>query len=135
MPDIMDRFTSRAKQALGMAHEEARRLNQNYIGTEHLLLGLLREEEGIASRVLKELGLTVTSVRRVVENLAKRTERSSGPMELAEHSKQVVEIAFEEARNFGHRYVNTEHLLLALIRDQDTTAVAILQSRAGQTSR
>ncbi|MCE5258109.1 MAG: ATP-dependent Clp protease ATP-binding subunit [Chloroflexi bacterium] len=128
MADIMDRFTNRAKQALGMAQEEARRLNHNYIGTEHLLLGLMREEEGIASRVLVDLGLSISQVRRAVERVVGRNEQPSSTMELTEHSKQVIEIAFEEARNFGHRYVNTEHLLLALIRDQDNMAVAVLQS-------
>lgn len=128
MSDIMDRFTKRAKQALAMAQEEARRLNHGYIGTEHLLLGLLREEEGIASRVLIDLGLSVSQVRRAVERVVGRNDRPMTTMELAEQSKQVVEIAFEEAKNLGHHYIGTEHLLLALVHDQGTMAVAVLQS-------
>ena len=128
MSDIMDRFTKRARQALAMAHEEARRLNHGYIGTEHLLLGLLREEEGIASRVLIDLGLSISQVRRAVERVVGRNERPMNSMELAEQSKQVVEIAFEEAKNLGHHYIGTEHLLLALVHDQGTMAVAVLQS-------
>ncbi|MHB1355474.1 MAG: ATP-dependent Clp protease ATP-binding subunit [Anaerolineae bacterium] len=128
MSDNMDRFTKRAKQALAMSHEEARRLNHNYIGTEHLLLGLLREEEGIASRVLIDLGLSISQVRRAVERVVGRNDHPMKSMELAEQSKQVMEIAFEEAKNLGHHYIGTEHLLLALVHDQGTMAVAVLQS-------
>ncbi|NLV75002.1 MAG: ATP-dependent Clp protease ATP-binding subunit [Chloroflexi bacterium] len=128
MSDSMDRFTSRAKQALGMAQEEARRLHHNYIGTEHLLLGLMREEDGIASRILSELGLTIGQVRHAVERMVGRQDGPTGTMELADHTKRVMQYAIAEARNLGQRYVNTEHLLLALIRDSDHIASAVLLS-------
>jgi len=111
-----------------MAQEEARRLNHSYIGTEHLLLGLLREEEGIASRVLVDLGLSVNQVRRAVERISGRGDRVITKLELAEQTKQVLEMAVDEARRLGHHYIGTEHLLLALAQGQDTVASAVLQS-------
>ncbi len=128
MTDNLDRFTKRARQSLMMAQEEARHMNHSYIGTEHLLLGLLREEEGIAARVLTDLGLTVTQVRRVVEHIVGRSERAPGNLQLSDQTKKVIEMAVEEAKRLGHRYIGTEHLLLALVRGQDSVAAAILQN-------
>ncbi|MHB0857480.1 MAG: ATP-dependent Clp protease ATP-binding subunit [Anaerolineae bacterium] len=128
MADNLDRFTRRARQSLSLAQEEARRMNHGYIGTEHLLLGLLREEEGIASRVLTDLGLSVTQVRRAVEHVVGRGDRAPATLQLADQSKQVLSLAIEEAKRVGHHYIGTEHLLLALVRGQDTIAASVLQS-------
>jgi ATP-dependent Clp protease ATP-binding subunit ClpC len=128
MADKFDRFTKRARQALAMAQEEAQNMHHAYIGTEHLLLGLLREEEGIASRVLTDLGLTIAQVRRAVERLSPRGDRLIPALGLAEQTKQVIEGAVEEARKLGHHYISTEHMLLALIQGQDHMAAAVLQS-------
>jgi len=128
MADKLDRFTKRAREALSLAQEEARRLNHGYIGTEHLLLGLLREEDGIAARVLTDLGLSVSQVRRGVERVVGRGDKPSSGMQLADQTKRVLEVAIEEAKKLGHHFIGTEHLLLALVQAQDTMAVAILQS-------
>ncbi len=128
MADKLDRFTKRAREALSLAQEEARRLNHGYIGTEHLLLGLLREEDGIAARVLTDLGLSVSQVRRGVERVVGRGDKPSSGMQLADQTKRVLEAAIEEAKKLGHHFIGTEHLLLALVQGQDTMAVAILQS-------
>jgi len=128
MADNFDRFTKRARQALSMAQEEARRMNHGYIGTEHLLLGLIREEEGIAARVLTDLGLSINQMRRAVERMVGRGERLVPGLQLSEQTKRMIESAVDEARRLGHHYIGTEHLLLALLRTQDSMAVAILES-------
>ncbi|MBM3187964.1 MAG: ATP-dependent Clp protease ATP-binding subunit [Chloroflexi bacterium] len=126
MADKFDRFTMRAKQALSMAQEEARRLGHGYIGTEHLLLGLLREEDGIASRVLTDMGLSIGQVRRAVERMVGRGERASGSLQLSDQTKRVMEWAIDEAKKLGHQYIGTEHLLLALVASADSVAAALL---------
>jgi ATP-dependent Clp protease ATP-binding subunit ClpC len=128
MADKFERFTRRARQALSMAQDEAQRMNHGYIGTEHLLLGLMREQEGIAARVLTELGLTLGQVQRAVERIVGRGERPPRALQLAEQTKQVIELAVDEAKRLGHQYIGTEHLLLALVRSQNSMASAILQS-------
>ncbi len=128
MADKFERFTRRARQALSMAQDEAQRMNHGYIGTEHLLLGLMREQEGIAARVLTELGLTLGQVQRAVERIVGRGERPPRSLQLAEQTKQVIELAVDEAKRLGHQYIGTEHLLLALVRSQNSMASAILQS-------
>ena len=128
MDDKFDRFTKRARQSLSMAQEEARRMNHGYIGTEHLFLGLLREEEGIASRVLRDLGLSLSQARRAVERMVGRGPRAPGSLQLADQTKRVIELAVDEAKRLGHQYIGTEHLLLALVRSHDSMAFAVLQS-------
>ncbi len=128
MADKLDRFTKRARRALTMAQEEARRMNHGYIGTEHLLLGLLREEEGVASRVLTDLGLSVAQARNAVERMVGRGQRMTSGLQLSDQTKLVIEMAVDEAKGLGHRYIGTEHLLLALVRSHDSMASAILQS-------
>ena len=128
MDDKFDRFTKRARQSLSMAQEEARRMNHGYIGTEHLFLGLLREEEGIASRVLRDLGLSLAQARRAVERMVGRGARAPGSLQLADQTKRVIEVAVDEAKRLGHQYIGTEHLLLALVRSHDSMAFAVLQS-------
>ena len=128
MADKLDRFTKRARESLGIAQEEARRMNHGYIGTEHLLLGLLREEEGIAARVLMDLGLSVNQVRRAVERMVGRGERLPTGLQLSDQTKHVIELAVDEAKRIGHHYIGTEHLLLALVRGPESMAVSVLES-------
>jgi len=128
MSDKFDRFTKRARHSLSIAQEEARRMNHNYIGTEHLLLGLLREEEGIASRVLVELGLSLDQTRQAVERIVGRGDQASVRLQLSDQTKRVIELAVEEAKRLGHHYIGTEPLLLSLLRSRDSMASAILES-------
>ncbi len=113
----MDRFTQRARRVLSLAHQEAERARQNTIGTEHLLLGLMNEEGGVAGRVLRELGMQIERVREVVERVSAGSRSLfSGKIDLAPDTQQVLEYAVEEARQLGHHYIGTEHLLLGLVR-------------------
>ncbi|MBI3941925.1 MAG: ATP-dependent Clp protease ATP-binding subunit [Chloroflexi bacterium] len=129
MSNKFDRFTERARRVLTLAQEEAQRLNHNYIGTEHLLLGLVREQEGVAARVLKNLGLNPDQVRKAVENTVGRGRRTMmGQTGLTPRTKRVIELAVDEARRMGHHYIGTEHLLLGLVREGDGIAVDVLKS-------
>ena len=117
----MERFTQRARRVLSLAHQEAERARQNSIGTEHLILGLMDEEGGVAGRVLRDLGMTPERVREVVQRVT-GTSASFDPshIELAAETQQVLEFAIEEARRLGHHYIGTEHILLGLIRVEST---------------
>ena len=127
--DKFDRFTKRARRVLILAQEEAIRLNHNYIGTEHLLLGLVKEENGVAVRVLRELGVEPEQIIRAVERTIGRGERRPfGKPTLAPRTKRVIELAVDEARIMGHHYIGTEHLLLGLVREGEGIAVSILRS-------
>ena len=128
MSDKLDRFTKRARRVLQLAQEEALRLNHNYIGTEHLLLGLVREDNGVAIKVLRELGVDPGQVIRAVERTVGRGERTpfSKPV-LSPRTKRVIELAIDEARLMGHPYIGTEHLLLGLVREGDGVAVSVLK--------
>jgi ATP-dependent Clp protease ATP-binding subunit ClpC len=129
MAEKFDRFTKRARRVLQIAQEEAQRLNHNYIGTEHLLLGLVKEQNGIASKVLAELGATPDKVIYAVERTVGRGDRPSfGRPVLAPRTKRVIELAVDEARLMGHHYIGTEHLLLGLVREGDGIAVNVLRS-------
>ncbi|MBC6954823.1 MAG: ATP-dependent Clp protease ATP-binding subunit [Chloroflexi bacterium] len=124
----MERFTQRARRVLGLAQEEAERLNHAHIGTEHLLLGLLREEGGVAGRVLRELGLDPRRVEELVVKMKKPESRQrSGNFDLTAGTKRVMELAIDEARRMGHHYIGTEHLLLALVRQPEGTAIEVLR--------
>lgn len=128
MSDKLDRFTKRARRVLTLAQEEALRLNHNYIGTEHLLLGLVREENGVAVKVLRELGVEPSQVIRAVERTVGRGERAPfGKPTLAPRTKRVIELAVDEARLMGHHYIGTEHLLLGLVREGEGIAVNVLR--------
>ena len=128
MPNKMERFTQRARRVLSLAQEEAERLQHNYIGTEHLLLGLIREDGGVAGRVLRELGLEQRRVEELVERMTRATTRVSGtPPELSPGTKRVLELAVDEARRMGHHYIGTEHLLLGLMRQTEGVAIDILK--------
>jgi ATP-dependent Clp protease ATP-binding subunit ClpC len=125
----IDRFNQRARRVLQIANEEAERLSHNYIGTEHLLLGLVKEENGIAGRVLREMGAKPDRVAEMVERMTGTGRRSSsaGKLELTPRTKQVLEFAVEEARKLSHNYIGTEHLLLGLIRHADGVAIDVLR--------
>jgi ATP-dependent Clp protease ATP-binding subunit ClpC len=123
----MERFTQRARRVLSLAHEEAERLHHNYIGTEHLLLGLIREEGGVAGRVLRELGLEPSRVKEMVERLTGVGRDSGGRIELAPGTEHVLQMAVEEARRMGHHYIGTEHLLLGLIRQGEGVGIDVLR--------
>jgi ATP-dependent Clp protease ATP-binding subunit ClpC len=129
MSDKLDRFTKHARQVLQIAQEEAMRLNHNYVGTEHLLLGLAKEENGLASKVLREVGATPAEVVRQVERMAPRNPRPPfGKPTLTPRTKRVIELAVEEARQMGHTYIGTEHLLLGLVREDEGIAAEVLRS-------
>ncbi len=127
--DKLQRFTQRARRVLALAQEEAERLSHNYIGTEHLLLGIVREENGIAGRVLRELGAKPDRVAEMVERMtgAGRRTPSERKLDLTPRTKQVIEFAVDEARKLGHSFISTEHLLLGLIRQGDGVAIDVLR--------
>ncbi|MCC7117902.1 MAG: ATP-dependent Clp protease ATP-binding subunit [Anaerolineales bacterium] len=122
----MERFTQRARRVLSLAHQEAERARQNNIGTEHLLLGLMDEEGGVAGRVLRELGMTSERVRDVVARVSTASvDFDPNRIELAAETQQVLEYAVEEARRLGHHYIGTEHILLGLVRIESTALEAL----------
>ena len=123
----MERFTQRARRVLSLAHQEAERMRHNYIGTEHLLLGLIREEGGVAGRVLRELGLEAERVQEMVERLTGPGQYRGGKLDLSPGTQQVLEYAVEEARRMGHHYIGTEHLLLGLVRYGEGVAMDVLR--------
>ena len=124
----MERLTQRARRVLSLAHQEAERLRHNYIGTEHLLLGLIREEGGVAARVLRELGLEAQRVEQFVERLAPPGKSSSSKkIDLSPGTQQVLQYAFDEAKKLGSSYVSTEHLLLGLLRYGEGIALNVLR--------
>src|SRR6201746_814827 len=124
---MFERFTERARQVVGVAQEEARTLKHNYIGTEHILLGLLREEEGLAARVLESLDITVERVRaQVVRIVGSGEEVTSGQIPFTPRAKKVLELALREALSLGHNYIGTEHILLGLVRENEGVAARIL---------
>jgi ATP-dependent Clp protease ATP-binding subunit ClpA len=129
---MFERFTERARQVVVLAQEEARILKHNYIGTEHILLGLLREEEGLAARVLESLGITVEHVRaQVVRIVGAGEETSSGQIPFTPRAKKTMELALRESQALAHNYIGTEHLLLGLLREADGVAAAVLRELAG----
>jgi ATP-dependent Clp protease ATP-binding subunit ClpC len=123
----MERFTQRARRVLSLAHQEAERMRHNYIGTEHLLLGLIREDGGVAGRVLHELGLEPDRVQEMVERLTGSGTYRGGKLDLSPGTQQVLEYAVEEARRMGHHYIGTEHLLLGLVRYGEGVALDVLR--------
>src|SRR5690242_17522328 len=127
MNERFDKFTERARKVLTLAQEEATRFNHNYIGTEHLLLGLVREGEGVAAKVLGNLGVELNRVRSAVEFIIGRGDRMIvGEIGLTPRAKKVIELAVDEARRLGHHYIGTEHLLLGLVREGEGIAAKVL---------
>jgi ATP-dependent Clp protease ATP-binding subunit ClpC len=129
MADKFDKFTERARKVLTLAQEEAQRFNHNYIGTEHLLLGLVREGDGVAARVLSNMGVQLPKVRSAVEFIIGRGEQApTGDIGLTPRAKKVIELAVDEARRLNHHYIGTEHLLLGLVREGEGIAAGVLES-------
>lgn len=127
--DRFDKFTERARKVLSLAQEEAQRFNHNYIGTEHLLLGLVREGEGVAAQVLSILSVELNKVRSAVEFIIGRGDRIVlGEIGLTPRAKKVIELAVDEARRLNHHYIGTEHLLLGLVREGEGIAAGVLES-------
>src|SRR4029450_7317227 len=127
--DRFDKFTDRARKVLTLAQDEAQRFNHNYIGTEHLLLGLVREGEGVAARVPENMNVELAKVRTAVEFIIGRGDRPVvGEVGLTPRAKRVIELAIDEARRLGHNYIGTEHLLLGLVREGEGIAAGVLES-------
>lgn len=123
----MERLTQRARRVLSLAHQEAERMRHNYIGTEHLLLGLIREEGGVAARVLRELGLETSRVEEIVQRLTGTGQYEGGKIDLSPGTQQVLEYAFDEAKRLGNHYISTEHLLLGLVHYGEGIALNVLR--------
>ncbi len=124
---MFERFTERARQVVVLAQEEARTLKHNYIGTEHILLGLLREEEGIPARVLESLGVTLQRTREQVTRIVGSGEElTTGQIPFTPRAKKVLELSLREALSLGHNYIGTEHILLGLVRENEGVAARIL---------
>ena len=143
MTSRFEKFSERARRVLSLAQEEAQRFNHNYIGTEHILLGLVRETDGVAAKALSNLGVELNEVRSAVEFIIGRGERvAPGEIGLTPRAKKVIELAVDEARRLGHHYIGTEHLLIGLMREGEGVAAGVLESLGvnldkvrGETSR
>jgi len=127
---MFDRFTDRARKVMGLARQEAQRFNHDYIGTEHILLGLIQEGSGVAADVLKSLDVDLKKIRQEVEKLVSHgtTMVTMGQLPFTPRAKKVLELALEEASNLGHNYIGTEHLLLGLIGEQEGIAAEVLDN-------
>jgi hypothetical protein len=124
---MFERFTDRARRVIVLAQEEARLLDHDYIGTEHILLGLLREREGVAAKALQSLDISLEAVRAEVEQVIGRGQTTPGPqIPFTPRSKKVLELSLREARSLGHDYIGTEHILLGLIREGEGVAAQVL---------
>ena len=127
--DRFDRFTGRARKVLTLAQEEANRFQHNYIGTEHLLVGLISEGDGVAAKVLRRMGVNLYEVRRDVEAIIGRGDRIVlGNIGLTPRAKKVIALAVDEARRLNHTSIGTEHLLLGLVREGEGIAAGVLAS-------
>ena len=127
---MFERLTDRARKVMALANQEAQRLNHEYIGTEHILLGLVKEGSGVGANVLKNLDIDLRKVRLEVEKLVKSGPEmvTMGKLPQTPRAKKVIEYAIEEARNLNHNYVGTEHLLLGLLREHDGVAAQVLMN-------
>jgi ATP-dependent Clp protease ATP-binding subunit ClpC len=124
---MFQRFTERARRVVVLAQEEARMLDHDYVGTEHILLGLLHEGEGVAARALESLGISLDEMRAAVEGIIGRGQRApSRPIPFTPRAKKVLELSLREALQLGHDYIGTEHILLGLIREGDGVAAQVL---------
>src|SRR5256885_9859372 len=124
---MWQRFTERARRVVFFAQEEAARLGENYVGTEHVLLGLVRENDSVAARILDRLGVPLGRIRSDIEKQVTRGHSNLGQdMQLTPRAKRVIDLSYEEARQLNNNYIGTEHLLLGLIRDGDGLAGRVL---------
>jgi len=133
---VFERFTDRARRVVVLAQEEARHLNHNYIGTEHILLGLLNEGEGIAAQALESLDIDLASVRdEVVKIIGQGQQSPSGHIPFTPRAKKVLELSLREALQLGHNYIGTEHILLGLIREGEGVAAQVLQQLGAELQK
>jgi len=133
---MFERFTDRARNTVVLAQEEARRLGHNYIGTEHLLLGLLREGDGVAAVALRRLGITSKDVRAdIIRIVGEGSESPSGHIPFTPRSKKVLELSLREALQLSHNYIGTEHILLGLVREGEGVAAQVLVGRGADLNR
>ncbi len=125
---MFERFTERARRVVVLAQDEARMLNHNYIGTEHILLGLIHEGHGLAAKALESLGISLAVVRQQVEEIIGRGQQEppSGHIPFTPRAKKVLELSLREALQLGHTYIGTEHILLGLIREGEGVAAQVL---------
>ena len=127
---MFERFTDRARRVVVLAQEEARLLNHNYIGTEHILLGLIHEGEGVAAKALESLGISLEAVRAQVEEIIGQGQSApTGHIPFTPRAKKVLELSLREALQLGHNYIGTEHLLLGLVREGQSGAAQVLAGR------
>jgi ATP-dependent Clp protease ATP-binding subunit ClpA len=134
--EVFERFTDRAHRVVVLAQEEARRLNHNYLGTEHILLGLVGEGEGVAARALESLGISLQAVRQQVEEIIGQGQQApSGHIPFTPRAKKVLELASREALQLGHNYVGTEHILLGLVREGEGVAAQVLVKLGADLNR
>ncbi len=127
---MFERFTDRARRVIVLAQEEARELNHNFIGTEHLLLGICREGEGVGARALVSLGVSLVAIReQIVEIIGRGGTQPSGHVPFTPRAKKILELALLEALRLGHEYIGTEHILLGIVREGDGVAAQVLQKR------
>jgi Clp amino terminal domain, pathogenicity island component len=133
---MFERFTDRARRVVVLAQEEARMLNHNYIGTEHILLGLIHEGEGVAAKALESLGISLDAVRQQVEEIiGQGQDAPSGHIPFTPRTKKVLELALRESQQLGHNYIGTEHILLGLIREGDGVAAQVLVKLGADLNR
>ncbi|MEO7836374.1 MAG: Clp protease N-terminal domain-containing protein, partial [Acidimicrobiales bacterium] len=133
---MFERFTDRARRVLVLAQEEARLLNHNFIGTEHILLGLIHEGEGVAAKALEALGISLEAVReKVEETIGPAGSSTTGSPPFTPRAKKVLELSLREALQLGHNYIGTEHMLLGLVREGEGVAAQVLQSLGADLSR
>ena len=133
---LFERFTDRARRVVVLAQEEARLLNHNYIGTEHILLGLIHEGEGVAAKALESLGISLEAVRAQVEEIIGHGGSApSGHIPFTPRAKKVLELSLREALQLGHNYIGTEHILLGLIREGEGVAAQVLVKLGADLSR
>jgi ATP-dependent Clp protease ATP-binding subunit ClpA len=133
---MFERFTDRARRVVVLAQEEARMLNHNYIGTEHILLGLIHEGEGVAAKALESLGISLEAVRQQVEEIIGQGQQApSGHIPFTPRAKKVLELSLREALQLGHNYIGTEHILLGLIREGEGVAAQVLVKLGADLNR
>jgi ATP-dependent Clp protease ATP-binding subunit ClpA len=133
---MFERFTDRARRVVVLAQEEARMLNHNYIGTEHLLLGVISDDEGVAAQVLRSLDMSLDAVRTEVRQIiGEGTAPPAGHVPFTPRAKKVLELSLREALELGHTYIGTEHILLGLVREGEGVAAQVLEKMGGDTAR
>ena len=133
---MFERFTDRARRAIVLAQEEARLLNHNYLGTEHLLLGLIHQGDGVGAKTLESLGISLADARaQVEETIGRGGQAPSDHIPFTPRAKKVLELSFREAQQLGDNYIGTEHILLGLVREADGVAALVLRNLGADLAR